>query len=82
MDVGTPQLLLYYPDWLGSFILNVLGLTIVLNFIIATVNLLPVPLFDGHKIVAHSLNSKTIMSIISGIVLIAFLLNFLPWLFR
>ena len=82
VDVGTPQLLLYYPDWLGSFILNVLGLTIVLNFIIATVNLLPVPLFDGHKIVAHSLNSKTIMSIISGIVLIAFLLNFLPWLFR
>ena len=79
---GPAQFLFYYPGWLGNFLLNVLGLTLVLNFIIATVNLLPVPMFDGHRIVSHVVNHKQAMTAISLIVVLAFLVNFLPWLFK
>jgi len=63
------------------FIYIVLGLSFSLNFIVATVNLLPLPLFDGFRILEVNIPKKIIVNALMYITLIAFLLNFLPWLF-
>ncbi|MEW6528594.1 MAG: site-2 protease family protein [Candidatus Micrarchaeota archaeon] len=62
-----------------QFIYNLLGLTFSLNFIIALVNLLPLPFFDGYKILEININKKMILTTLSSITALAFLVNFLPW---
>jgi membrane-associated protease RseP (regulator of RpoE activity) len=66
----------------AKFIYILLGLTFSLNFIVGTVNLLPVPLFDGHRILDVNLKNKLIVKILSYATLAAFIANFLPWLFK
>ncbi|MEM4166192.1 MAG: site-2 protease family protein [Candidatus Bilamarchaeaceae archaeon] len=58
-----------------------IGLTFSLNFVVATVNILPLPLFDGYRLLEVNIKNKTIVSALMYITLIAFLLNFLPWFF-
>lgn len=57
------------------------GLAFALNFIVATVNLLPLPLFDGYRIIDINVQNKQLVKTIMLITLGAFFLNFLPWLF-
>lgn len=63
------------------FLYIALGLAFSLNFIVATVNLLPLPLFDGYRILEVNIPKKIVVNALMYITLIAFLLNFLPWLF-
>ncbi len=74
---------LYARDfgWLG-FIYNVLGLAFCLNFLVGAVNLLPLPVFDGHRIISLGLKNEKLMNLITAAVLLGFILNFLPWIFR
>jgi len=69
------------PYILLRIVYTVLGLSYSLNFIVATVNLLPLPLFDGFRILEVNIPRKIIVNALMYITLIAFLLNFLPWLF-
>ncbi|HLC69041.1 MAG TPA: site-2 protease family protein [Candidatus Bilamarchaeaceae archaeon] len=63
------------------FISIVLGLGFALNFVIGTVNLLPLPFFDGYRTMEINVPQKNVLRAITIITLVAFLLNFLPWLF-
>ncbi|MDO8553467.1 MAG: site-2 protease family protein [Candidatus Micrarchaeota archaeon] len=66
----------------AKFIYLVLGLTFSLNFIIGTVNLLPLPFFDGYRILEVNIPQKKIVDGLMAITLVAFLANFIPWLFK
>lgn len=71
-----------YNNWLMGFVYIVLGLSLALNFIVGTVNILPVPLFDGFRIIDINVKNKTIVKIVSYGALLFFVLNFLPLLFH
>ncbi len=66
----------------AKFIYVFLGLTFSLNFLVGTVNLLPVPLFDGHRILDVNLKNKLVVKVLSYATLGAFIANFLPHLFK
>ena len=68
-------------EWM-SFILRLLGLTFALNFIVAAINLVPLPLFDGYHIMKNGVNHKLAATLITYIVALAFLLNLFPWVLR
>ncbi|MDE1798665.1 MAG: site-2 protease family protein, partial [Candidatus Micrarchaeota archaeon] len=73
----------YAPQWEWlAFVANLLGLVFALNVLVGIVNLLPIPLFDGHKLMVNGVNSKKVSDAISILAAVAFLLNFLPWLFK
>jgi len=65
-----------------KFIMVSLGLTFALNFIVGTVNLLPLPLFDGFRLLDINVKNKTVVNALMYITLFFFALNFLPWLFK
>ncbi|MEM3399305.1 MAG: M50 family metallopeptidase [Candidatus Micrarchaeia archaeon] len=65
-------------EWI-SFFYSFLALSFVLNFLIGSVNLLPIPAFDGFRILELNIDRR-IMNIIVLAVVLSFLANFLPWL--
>lgn len=67
--------------WL-SYLYNFIGLAFVLNFLIGSVNMLPVPAFDGYRIIYLSVKNKKIANALAGIVLALFALNFIPGLWH
>ncbi|MEW6721672.1 MAG: site-2 protease family protein [Candidatus Micrarchaeota archaeon] len=70
----------YSVPFLG-FIYTILGLSIALNFVVGAVNILPIPLFDGYRIIDVNIKNKTIVKALSYTALFFFILNFLPHLF-
>jgi membrane-associated protease RseP (regulator of RpoE activity) len=64
-----------------NFIYMVLGLSFSLNFIIGTVNILPIPLFDGYRVLDINIENKMIVKAVMAITLAAFLVNLLPNVF-
>jgi Zn-dependent protease len=68
-------------EWL-AFIYTTLALTFALNFIVGAVNLLPVPMFDGYRVMDISVQSPLLKKAITGIILLSFVTNFLPWFVR
>lgn len=71
-----------YANPILSFIFKTLVLAFSLNFIIGVVNLLPLPFFDGMRLLELSVNNKRFTDFVMYLVLAAFLSNILPWLFR
>jgi len=65
-----------------EFVLNVLSLTFALNMVVGVVNLLPIPLFDGQRLMDAGVGNKRLSLAISIITSAAFLANLLPWIFR
>ncbi len=65
-----------------DFIYTVLGLGLALNFVVGAVNLLPIPLFDGYRLIDVNLKNKMIVKAVSYGALGMFILNFLPLLFH
>lgn len=65
-----------------GFIYAILGLSLALNFLVGAVNILPVPLFDGYRIINANIKNKNVVNMISYGALFLFILNFLPLLFR
>ncbi|MBN2122189.1 site-2 protease family protein [Candidatus Micrarchaeota archaeon] len=64
-----------------DFTFRLLALTFCLNFIIGVVNLLPLPFFDGYRLLELNIPQKWIPKAIMYVCIIAFLMNFLPWFF-
>lgn len=71
-----------YSNPFLQFIHVVLGLGIALNFIVGVVNILPIPLFDGYRIVDVNVRNKMIVKALSYATLGFFILNFVPRLFQ
>jgi len=70
-----------YVSNLAHSIYLVFGMCFALNFIIGTVNLLPLPFFDGYRILDVNMKNKYVVNGLAALTLLAFLANFLPWLF-
>ncbi|MBI5227124.1 site-2 protease family protein [Candidatus Micrarchaeota archaeon] len=65
-----------------KFIYITLGLTFSLNFIVGAVNLLPIPLFDGYRLLDINIKNKMLVKAVMYGTLFFFVLNFLPWFFQ
>ncbi len=70
----------YKQDWM-NFVYITLGLIFSLNFVIGAVNLLPIPIFDGNRIIEMNMKNKNIAKGLTYIAVAALLLNFIPWFF-
>lgn len=68
--------------WWVDFLYNFLGLTFVLNFLVGTVNLLPIPPFDGYRISSLVIKNKGILKALAYTMVFFFVLNLLPWLWQ
>ncbi|MCI0503637.1 site-2 protease family protein [Candidatus Micrarchaeota archaeon] len=71
-----------YANPAMQFLYVVLGLCTALNFVVGTVNILPIPLFDGFRIIDVNVKNKMVVKAISYGALFFFILNFLPRLFQ
>jgi membrane-associated protease RseP (regulator of RpoE activity) len=71
-----------YSNPAFQFIYVILGLSVALNFVVGTVNILPIPLFDGYRIIDVNVKNKMIVNAISYGALFFFILNFLPRFFQ
>ncbi|MDD5022623.1 MAG: site-2 protease family protein [Candidatus ainarchaeum sp.] len=70
----------YKEHWM-DFIYVTLGLIFSLNFVIGVINLLPIPSFDGHRLIELNIKNKEIVRFITYVSVIGLLMNFVPWLF-
>ena len=70
------------PGPVASFIYIFFALSFLLNFLIAVVNLLPIPSFDGWRIFNTSIKSRMLVSYITAFIIVLFILNALPWLWN
>ncbi|MFH2106710.1 MAG: site-2 protease family protein [Candidatus Micrarchaeota archaeon] len=73
--------LVAYSNVALQFIYVTLGLIFVLNFAIGTMNMLPLPFFDGYRLLSINIKNKRIVFGLMVLTLLAFLLNLLPNLF-
>ncbi len=67
-------------DRVVYFFYSLFVITFALNFFIGIVNLLPIPGFDGWRIYKVNIKSNRAVKAITAIVVIALLINFVPWL--
>ena len=66
-------------NWWIGFFYNFIGLTFVLNFLVGSVNLLPIPPFDGYRIVALVIKNDKILKVLAFLMFFFFFVNLLPW---
>lgn len=66
-----------------TFLRNFFALLFSLNFFVGMINLLPLPLFDGHHLLGIGLgeNNRKVLTVINIIVVGAMLINILPIFF-
>ncbi len=82
--LGSKELGLLEMDIVGGvarFVITALGLAFSLNFVIGTVNLLPLPFFDGYRVLELNVKNKLLVKGVMIITLVSFVLNFVPHLF-
>jgi membrane-associated protease RseP (regulator of RpoE activity) len=63
------------------FLYTVFGLSMLLNFLVAVVNLLPIPGFDGWRIYRTNIKNQKFVNFLGALIIIFLILNVLPWLF-
>jgi len=76
--------MLRYPEdmwWLRS-IFGFLALKFALNFVVGSINLIPLPLFDGYHIMRNGVVNPKVAAAIAYGVAAAFAITMLPWLLR
>ncbi|MGC8478651.1 MAG: site-2 protease family protein [Candidatus Micrarchaeia archaeon] len=62
------------------FLYSVIALSFMLNFLVAVVNLLPIPGFDGWRIYKVNVKHDNLIKVLVAMLLIGLLLNALPWI--
>ena len=70
-SLSTRSLLLIY---------SIVALSFMLNFLVAVVNLLPIPGFDGWRIFKTNVKHDAAIKALAYLLLIGLLLNALPWI--
>ncbi len=66
---------------IAYFLYTVFALSMLLNFLVAIVNLLPLPGLDGWRIYYANLKSERLIKFLGALVIILLIVNFLPWIF-
>ncbi len=61
------------------FLYALVGLSFLLNFAIAVLNLLPLPMFDGWRIYKANIKSNRFTNLMAALIVLGLLLNVLPW---
>ena len=66
------------------FLRNLFALLFTLNFFVGSFNLLPIPLFDGHRLLDLALGEKLkpVLNIITIASSLSFIVALLPWLLK
>ncbi len=80
--LGKDSISARYAEPALQFAYIALGLSLALNFVVGIVNILPIPLFDGYRIVDVNVGNKMIVKALSYGALFFFILNFLPRFFQ
>jgi hypothetical protein len=62
------------------FIYTFFALSMLLNFLVALVNVLPLWIFDGWRVYKANIKSKWFVSAITWLIFICLLINVLPWI--
>ena len=62
------------------FVYSIIALSFMLNFLVAVVNLLPIPGFDGWRVYKTAFKHDRVIKALAYILLIGLLLNALPWI--
>ncbi|MGC8669962.1 MAG: site-2 protease family protein [Candidatus Micrarchaeia archaeon] len=60
------------------FLYMLFALSLMLNFLVAVVNLLPIPGFDGWQVLNANIKRKSILKAFTIVVTIIFIINFIP----
>jgi membrane-associated protease RseP (regulator of RpoE activity) len=63
------------------FLYTLFALSMLLNFLVAVFNLLPIPGLDGWSIYNASIKNKRLLRCITALVLLVIAINALPWIF-
>ncbi|MGD0729196.1 MAG: site-2 protease family protein [Candidatus Micrarchaeaceae archaeon] len=63
------------------FFYTLFSLSLLLNFLVAVVNLLPIPGFDGYRIYRANIKNTFFVNALGAFIIIMILVNVLPWLF-
>jgi membrane-associated protease RseP (regulator of RpoE activity) len=64
------------------FLFTVVSLSMLLNFLVAVVNLLPIPGFDGWRIYHANVKSTRLVNTLAALIIILLALNVIPLLFN
>ena len=70
-----------FPAW-AKWAARFLALAFALNMAVASVNLIPLPFFDGYHLMKNLVGNKKIAAVVMYIVGAAFLLTLFPWVLR
>jgi len=65
-----------------EFVLNTLGLMFAINMFVGMINLLPLPLFDGNRLMLNAIGDGKLAFAISALCAGSFIVNMLPWIFK
>ena len=68
--------------WYLKPIYATLGLITVLNLLVGIINLLPLPAFDGHRLFKLIFKKEKVVTAITAIIVVAFLMNIVPWIWQ
>jgi hypothetical protein len=66
---------------IAYFLFTLFSLSMLLNFLVAMVNLLPIPGFDGWRIYGANIKSERFVNTFGALIIILILVNVLPWFF-
>ena len=69
-------------SFVKNYLISFLVLAFALNFVVAAMNLVPLPLFDGYHLMRNGVKNQLAVRAISYIVAAAFLLTLFPWVLR
>ncbi len=61
------------------FLYTVFALSFMLNFLVAVVNLLPIPGFDGWRIYKTNIKSARFVNFLTAVVIISLVINVMQW---
>lgn len=73
--IATPLAKIVY------FLFNVISLSMMLNFLVAIVNLLPIMGFDGWRIYWANINNKRAIVYAQALIVVLLIVNVVPWFF-
>lgn len=63
------------------FLFTLCSLSMLLNFLVAVVNLLPIPGFDGWRVYKVNIKNERLVNTVSALIIILLVVNVIPWFF-
>jgi Peptidase family M50. len=81
VDLAEAPVLGSTPNKIVYFLYGVFAITMMLNFLIGVINLLPLPMLDGWRIYKNSIRKRTwIIKVLAAFVVFTLVIVALPWL--